>query len=138
MRWSDLPLNPTTTMLRTFALVAAALSAALAAVQLLVYQNALAAALLAALAIVAVAMALLAPWAIRPVFVGILIVTFPVSWLVMQLLLALVYYGLFTPVALWFKLIGRDALRLRVERDRASYWTAKPVTDDVRRYFRQS
>jgi hypothetical protein len=138
MRWSDLPRNPTTATLRSFALIAAALSAALAAMQLLVYDNTLAAALLAALAIVAVAMALIAPWAIRPVFVGLLIVTFPVSWLLMQLLLALVYYGLFTPVALWFKLIGRDALRLRLERDRASYWTAKPGTDDVRRYFRQS
>ena len=30
-----------------------------------------------------------------------------------------------TPLGLFFRLIGRDALKLRIERDRASYWEPK-------------
>ena len=45
--------------------------------------------------------------------------------------------GVFTPVAVLFRLIGRDALARRRPPDRAPTGT-EPVPDDVRSYFRQS
>jgi hypothetical protein len=138
MRWTDIPMHPTTATLRWFAGIGTGLLVTLAAVQWFANDNAIAAALLAGCAMLAAGLAVLAPRAVRPIFVGMIIVTFPLSWLVTHLLLAAVFYCLFTPLALWFKLIGRDALALRIERDRASYWIARPSADNVRRYFRQS
>ena len=46
-------------------------------------------------------------------------------------------YGIFTPMALVFRLIGRDALaRRRVNAQ--TYWAPKAAPTDVKSYFRQS
>jgi len=53
------------------------------------------------------------------------------------LLLAIVYYGIFTPVAAWFRLTRRDALRRSWRPDADTYF--EPLTRRVpkRRYLRQ-
>lgn len=38
------------------------------------------------------------------------------------LLLGLIYLLMFVPLALWFRLIRRDALALRLDRNAVSYW----------------
>jgi len=50
--------------------------------------------------------------------------------------LAILFYLLFTPVALVFKVTGRDTLHRR-RRSQTSYWTPKAGAADVREYFRQ-
>ena len=77
------------------------------------------------------------PAAIRPVFVGAMVLTYPLGWVMSHLLLALLFYGVFTPVALFFRLTGRDAMK-RQRRPRDSHWVAKPAAVDLRSYFRQS
>ena len=77
------------------------------------------------------------PAAIRPVFVGWMVLAFPIGWAVSNLLLAAVFYGLFTPLAVLFRLLGRDALALRARPGAATYWVPRPAPADVRRYFRQ-
>ena len=67
-----------------------------------------------------------------------MILTYPIGWLVTRILLVLLFHGMFTPLALLFRLIGRDALTRRRRPDRPSYWIPKPGATDVRRYFRQS
>ena len=42
-----------------------------------------------------------------------MVLAFPIGWTVSLVLLGLVYYGLFTPIGLVFRLVGRDALQLR-------------------------
>jgi hypothetical protein len=64
-------------------------------------------------------------------------VTFPFGWAVSHLLLAILFYGLFTPLGLIFRLLGRDPLRRQRPLEQASYWTMKPAATDVRGYFRQ-
>ena len=66
-----------------------------------------------------------------------MVLAFPIGWTVSLLLLALVYYAVFTPIAVVFRLIGRDALVLRRQPDAASYWREHEAPADVRRYFRQ-
>ena len=53
------------------------------------------------------------PALVRPIFVGWMVLAFPIGWAVSLVLLGLVYYGLFTPIGLVFRLVGRDALQLR-------------------------
>jgi hypothetical protein len=79
---------------------------------------------------------LVIPNIIRPVFVGLMVVTAPIGWIMSHLLLALLFYGMFTPVAFIFKLIGRDALTRRFRPDLETYWTLKPTATSLKSYFR--
>jgi hypothetical protein len=137
MRWSDIPFSSPPRMLRQFAALWLAFFGGLAAWQGVARGRVGIALGLAALAIVVGGIGLARPALIRPIFVGWMVLAFPIGWAVSLVLLALVYYGLFTPVALAFRLSGRDALGLRPGPDRESYWEPRAEPADVRRYFRQ-
>jgi hypothetical protein len=92
---------------------------------------------LVALAVALGVVGLLRPRWLWPVFAGWTLATIPVGWLLSQVLLGLLYYGLFTPLGLLFRLLGRDALGLHGRPGQASYWTAKSSPTDVGRYLRQ-
>ncbi len=138
MAWSDIPFHPPVSTLRWFAGFGAAILSLLAALQLLHAENAPAALALAGAALGFALVGLIAPARLRLVFVGMMVVSYPLSWLVAHVVLTLLFYCVFTPIALFFKLIGRDALQRRFEAERASYWASKPQAGDVRSYFRQS
>lgn len=61
----------------------------------------------------------------------------PVEWLVSQVVAAVVYYGVFMPVGLLFRITGRDVLQRRFDRDAETYWKTVDAPPDARRYFRQ-
>jgi hypothetical protein len=64
-------------------------------------------------------------------------VTLPLGLVIGIGLLAVVFFGIVTPLALFFRLVGRDPLQRRFEPEAASYWQPhSPVTDNGR-YFRQ-
>jgi carbamoyltransferase len=78
------------------------------------------------------------PRAIRPVYTALTRVTYPVGWVVSQVLLAVLYFGVFTPLGLLYRLAGRDVLRRRRRPGQRSWWTPKAIPADVTSYFRQS
>jgi hypothetical protein len=78
------------------------------------------------------------PRGIRPIFVTAMALAMPIGAVVSRVLLGVLFFGLFTPVGLFFKLISRDALRRRYAPEQASYWEPKPSATDVRSYLRQS
>jgi hypothetical protein len=61
----------------------------------------------------------------------------PIGWVVSLVLLAAIFYVVMTPLALVFKMIGRDALARGTARA-ASQWVPRETTSDVRRYWYQS
>jgi hypothetical protein len=138
MRWSDILFHPPITTLRRFAAVGALLFSGLASSAYFLWTNGAVALALAGLALTVGLLGMVRPAALRPVFVGLLVLTFPLNWLVSRLLLALVFYCLLTPLGLLFKLFGRDTLGRRFQPARQSYWTTKPAADGLRSYFRQS
>jgi hypothetical protein len=138
MRWSDIPFHPPVTTLRWFAAIWVLLLTGLAGAAFLLRDDVTTALALLGLALVFGLLGVARPMALRPLFVGMMVVTYPVGWLVTQLLLALVFCCLFTPLALLFRLIGRDALGRRWDPARDSYWTPKPAGEGLRSYFRQS
>ena len=84
-----------------------------------------------------VILAAAAPRALLPLYWLLSAVGLPIGVVVSYLLMALLFFGIFTPIALCFRLIGRDALCRKFDRDAASYWVRRRRTDDVKRYFRQ-
>jgi hypothetical protein len=137
MRWSDIPRNPPTSTLRGFAGIWLVWFIGLGAAAWLVREDRTAALILGLIALAVGPIGLVSPRLIRPVFVGAMVVTFPIGWVVSHLLLGAVFYCLFAPLGLLFRLIGRDALGLR-RTTVDSYWRPKPAAKDLRSYFRQS
>ena len=78
-----------------------------------------------------------APAANRPLYVTLIVLTYPIGFVVSHVILAVIFYGMITPIGLVFRLAGRDALRRRFEPDVASYWVAHRGPESVGRYFRQ-
>lgn len=76
------------------------------------------------------------PEAIRWLFVGWMVLAFPIGWLLSHIVLALVFFGLFWPLGLIARAFGYDPLQVRPA-DRESYWDVLEQVDDKERYFRQ-
>jgi hypothetical protein len=66
-----------------------------------------------------------------------MVVAFPIGLVVSEVLLRLIYYGAFTPVALVFRAMRRDVLRLRKPQT-DSYWLQRRQRTDPLAYFRQA
>ena len=79
---------------------------------------------------------LASPAVARQVFVGLMIVTYPIGLVVSTVALGLLFYLVFTPLGWAMRLAGRDPLRLRTRADR-SEWHPIQQSDDPDREFRQ-
>jgi hypothetical protein len=81
-------------------------------------------------------------YAVRPMrrllYAAWMRLTAPLAWAVSHLVLAIVYYGIITPIALMMRLFGRDKLERRFDAAADSYWIAHPTQESTARYFRQS
>jgi hypothetical protein len=136
MRWSEITARPTSRKLREFAAASVVATLALAVWQFASGNVALAAGLLAA-AVIAAGVGYCKPRWLAPVFTAAMIVTFPFAWIVSLVVLAIIFYGLITPLAVLFRLLGRDALSRQLRPEQDSYWQEKPASQDPRRYLRQ-
>ena len=66
-----------------------------------------------------------------------MVAVFPIGWTMSKVIMAVIFYGVFTPVAVLFRLMGRDALHLRRQPNADTYWLPKPQAAGVGQYFRQ-
>jgi hypothetical protein len=73
----------------------------------------------------------------RIIYLGLILVTFPIGWVVSLILLAAFYFLLLTPLGLLFRLLGRDPLGRRFDPAAKSYWLARRQPDSLDRYFHQ-
>jgi hypothetical protein len=81
--------------------------------------------------------AIFRPKYLLPFYLVITAVSLPIGIVVSFAILAVLYFGVFTPIALIFRLLGRDALHRRFDASAKTYWTLRQPVEDVRRYFRQ-
>ncbi|MBN1554260.1 MAG: hypothetical protein JXA11_05910 [Phycisphaerae bacterium] len=72
-----------------------------------------------------------------PIYIGMNVVAFPVGMVVSHVILFVVYYFIFMPIGLVFRLIGRDALHRELEPAAKTYWTDHESHPPAKRYFRQ-
>jgi saxitoxin biosynthesis operon SxtJ-like protein len=80
---------------------------------------------------------LLQPSRVRWIYTAAMAVAFPIGWLVSRAMLAILFYLVITPIAVAFRMAGRDVLRVRRRRT-DTYWTPKPRATGAETYFRQS
>lgn len=73
----------------------------------------------------------------RLMYLGLTLATRPIGMLINFLLLATFYFGILTPLALIFRLIGRDTLHRKFDPDTESYWITHRQPDNLDRYYNQ-
>jgi len=91
--------------------------------------------LLAVLIGLSMVLGVLQPMILKPVFVGLQYVTWPIGMVVSYVLLAIVFYLLITPVGLLLRLFGYDPVdkRMRI----GSMWHVREPVIEQASYFRQ-
>ena len=76
------------------------------------------------------------PRILKPIFVGWMILAFPIGWLVSHVILFSIYGSVFIPVGFILRRMGHDPLRLR-KPEVDSYWEQKTQQTSLRRYLKQ-
>jgi hypothetical protein len=137
MIWSELPFRPDGKVLRQFAAAWLVFFLAFGAHQYLARRHLGIGLALMGIALVVGLLGLVKPSAVRWVFVTWMVVAFPIGWLISLLMLVLMFYCVITPVALVFRLRGRDLLRRKRAPSEATFWLPKETPHDVRSYLRQ-
>ena len=131
------PFAPTPRMLRQFGGLWIVFFGLMAAWQGFHHERYTIALVLAILAVTIGPLGIAAPSLIRPIFIGWMALVYPIGWVVSRLVLGALFYGLFPPVAVMFRMTGRDELRLKPRPDAHTYWVSKPQAADKARYLRQ-
>jgi hypothetical protein len=120
---------------RKFGIVFGLVLAAVALVSLWRGREQLVAPLLTGSALL-VLLALVKPLLLTPLYGVMLRIAGYMGWFNTRLILVIVYYLVFTPVAVLYRLMGKDPLSRSFDRDAATYWRKKdPGERDERTHF---
>jgi len=130
MNWS-----PTDRQLRQFAIICLF---ALPAVGWIWSGGTQVVSLLAAIGLAIAIAGILVPKVVKPIFLALTIVATPIGMVISELALLLIYFAVFLPIGLLFRVMKRDALHLNLDRKAVTYWQAKQQPTNVTSYYRQS
>ena len=73
-----------------------------------------------------------------PMYLSWMRLVVPIGIAVSYGLLAIIYFGVISPIALLMRAFGRDKLERAVFGDSRSYWSSHETEIEASRYFRQS
>lgn len=133
--FSDLQLNPTKRTLRQFAGAWLVVFIVLALKQLVHGHKWIGVALIL-IALIGLA-GLVKPLAVKKLFIGATIAATPLGWIVSQLVLAIMFYVVLTPIALIRRLCGRDPLQLKRPAEKQSFWVQRGNPPPPENYLKQ-
>ncbi|MCF3649581.1 SxtJ family membrane protein [Synoicihabitans lomoniglobus] len=77
------------------------------------------------------------PPSVRLIYLGAVLVTFPIGFVLSHVILAIVYYLVITPIGILMRLLGRDPLNRKFDPNRKSYWEPKTDKRTPASYLRQ-
>jgi hypothetical protein len=78
------------------------------------------------------------PKTLKPCFLALTFVAAPIGVVSGELAMLLIYVAVFLPIGIVFRCVGRDALRLKADRQATTYWQVKNQSGSVASYYRQS
>ena len=74
---------------------------------------------------------LAAPIILKPIYKVWMSFAVVMGFVMTRVILTVLYFGMFTPIALLTKLLGKDLLDQRLDKNAASYWVQRPATTFV-------
>lgn len=138
MAMVSLNLQPTKKVLRDFGLAAVLMSGVLGL--LLLWTGKISLIGLGVIILIGTILFVLSrisPTLIKPVYLCLVILTFPIGWVVSHLIMVVFYYGIITPVAIMFKITGRDPLNRKYDPQAQTYWIEYKHKRSDKDYFHQ-
>lgn len=142
----EINFNPDTKTLRQFgfiALVGFGILAALAYYERLIFSFGLGEARvpvatgLAAVGVVAALFSLVYPPANRVLYVGLTLLAFPIGFVLSYVIMGTLFFLIIGPIAVAFRIFGRDSMHRRYDPEATSYWQKAPAARDKESYFHQ-
>lgn len=137
MNWQDIPRNPDDKTLRQFAGMCLLFFGGFGIYQLRPAGDSTLGMVLLGAAVLIGLPGLVRPRLLRWIFVGWIMAVFPIGWTISNVVLAILFYLIFTPLGLAMRALSRDTMRLD-KPDGPSFWEPKSSPEDVRQYSRQS
>ena len=86
---------------------------------------------------ISLVLAFLRPVLLKPLYILLSIFALPIGLVVSNLLLFLIYWGLFVTTGLLLRLTGRDPLGRKTAPDSTTYWVERQTAGSPERYFHQ-
>jgi hypothetical protein len=86
---------------------------------------------------IALLFSLVAPRANRLLYVGLTLLAFPIGFVLSYVIMATLFFVIIGPIALFFRLFGRDSMHRRFDPNAPTYWQAAKPTRDKESYFHQ-
>lgn len=134
----SLNLKPTDKQLRDFGLIGLCMCTVVVVLLLMLGKiGPIGTGIIAGISVVLFILSRISTACIKPVYLVLIVVTFPIGWVLSHVLVAVFYYGIVTPVALVFKLIGRDPLHRAMDKDASTYWIPYDKERKPEDYFHQ-
>ena len=142
----EINLRPDEKTLRQFgwiALVGFGIVAAIAWFEVLIFSFGLGAAkiwvvgVFAGLGALAAFFSLVFPKANLPIYLGLTILSYPIGFVLSYVIMGTLFYLLITPVALFFKLTGRDSMHRSFDPEATTYWSDARPSRGSESYFKQ-
>ncbi len=78
-----------------------------------------------------------APRANLPIYLGLTVLAYPIGFVLSYLIMGFLFFGMITPVGLFFRLTGYDRLDRRFDPDATTYWKDPRPRRGKESYFRQ-
>ncbi|MDP8219388.1 MAG: hypothetical protein P9M03_11760 [Candidatus Theseobacter exili] len=77
------------------------------------------------------------PGRIKPVFVALIYITYPIGFILSYFILALLFFFLLTPIALIMRIFNFDPIERSSDKTKKSYWKTIEHSDKTEQYFKQ-
>ena len=136
MQWTEVTARPSTRTLRHFAALFLIVFTVTAGLRVWRGDAGTLTIAIAATGVAVGLVGLVRPDAIRYVYTGWMIAAFPIGWTISRVIVTLLFYLVFAPFALVFRLLGRDALRLH-RRTPTTYWIETKGGEPPESYYAQ-
>lgn len=94
--------------------------------------------ILLVLGLLSLCMAFIIPKALKPINSVMIIISLCIGYCITRVVLFMVFFGLFLPIGLILRMLGKDFMRIKRREDEPSYWIAcADEQDDQARTRRQ-
>lgn len=87
--------------------------------------------------VVSAILAAINPGLLKPLYLLLTAISAVIGPVVAYVIMSLIFFLIFFPIGLVFRIMKRDELRLKLDRQAGTYWSGKPPLQDGMRYFRQ-
>ena len=93
--------------------------------------------ILLAMAVLCALFSLLFPKANLPLYIGLSVISYPIGVVLSYIIMLVIYFGMITPMALIFRMIGKDPLQREFLPDAQTYWEEPGPAHPRESYFKQ-